>query len=92
VEPFSRPCVYENQARSVDFGRRAIVIREGKGLRDRVTMLPFAVVDDLSRQLHRRSVCTSSGNTFFRPIECPLIRVAAPSADITSIHKPYDGP
>jgi integron integrase len=41
------------RVKDVDFERREIVVREGKGLRDRVTMLPSALVDDLHRQLSR---------------------------------------
>jgi integron integrase len=41
------------RVKDVDFGRCEIVIREGKGLRDRVTMLPVALVNDLERQLAR---------------------------------------
>jgi integron integrase len=35
----------------VDFDRREIVIRDGKGLKDRVTVLPDAIVPQLARQL-----------------------------------------
>lgn len=41
------------RVKDVDFGRREIVIREGKGLRDRVTMLPASIAEDLERQLAR---------------------------------------
>ena len=41
------------RVKDVDFERREIVVREGKGLRDRVTMLPAALVDDLRRQVER---------------------------------------
>jgi integron integrase len=41
------------RVKDVDFERREIVIREGKGLRDRVTMLPSSIADDLQRHLDR---------------------------------------
>ena len=41
------------RVKDLDFGRGEIVIREGKGIRDRVTMLPAVLADDLRRQLER---------------------------------------
>lgn len=41
------------RVKDIDFERHEIVVREGKGLKDRVTMLPLALVDDLQRQLRR---------------------------------------
>ena len=41
------------RVKDVDFGRHEIVIREGKGFRDRVTMLPQVLVVDLERHLGR---------------------------------------
>lgn len=35
------------QKKDVDFGRREIIIREGKGFKDRVTMLPLALATPL---------------------------------------------
>lgn len=35
------------RAKDVDFGQRAIFVREGKGGKDRVVMLPQALVTDL---------------------------------------------
>jgi integron integrase len=39
------------RVKDLDFARGEIMIREGKGRKDRVTVLPSAVVDDLRRQL-----------------------------------------
>lgn len=39
------------RVKDVDFDRRLIVIREGKGNKDRITMLPSALGSDLRRQL-----------------------------------------
>ena len=41
------------RVKDLDFSRREIVIREGKGFRDRVTMLPGTLVQDLERHLAR---------------------------------------
>jgi len=41
------------RAKDIDFERREIVVREGKGDRDRVTMLPDAARPALSRHLRR---------------------------------------
>ena len=37
--------------KDVDFGYRQIVVRDGKGKKDRVTMLPDIIVDELQRHL-----------------------------------------
>lgn len=39
------------RVQDVVFERREIIVREGKGFRDRVTMLPISVADDLGRHL-----------------------------------------
>jgi integron integrase len=39
------------RVKDLDFDRRLIVIREGKGNKDRITMLPSALEPDLNRQL-----------------------------------------
>jgi integron integrase len=39
------------RVKDVDFGYRQIVVREGKGARDRVTMLPGPLVEPLRRQI-----------------------------------------
>ena len=41
------------RVKDVEFARREIVIREGKGFRDRVTMLPASLADELARHLGR---------------------------------------
>ncbi|HEX2825666.1 MAG TPA: integron integrase [Burkholderiales bacterium] len=41
------------RVKDVDFESREIVVREGKGLRDRVTMLPESLIADLRLQLER---------------------------------------
>jgi integron integrase len=40
------------RVKDIDFERRAIVVREGKGVKDRVVMLPAALEDALRAQLH----------------------------------------
>ena len=44
------------RVKDVDFGRNEIVIRDGKGAKDRVTMLPAALAAPLSDHLARRRV------------------------------------
>jgi integron integrase len=45
------------RVKDIDFSRGEIVIREGKGFRDRVTMLPQSLRDELARHLeHVRAV------------------------------------
>lgn len=39
------------RVKDVDFGRREIIIREGKGNKDRVTMLPLALVAPMRQQI-----------------------------------------
>ena len=42
--------------KDIDFGRHQIVVREGKGRKDRLTMLPESITEDLHQQI--RSACT----------------------------------
>jgi integrase len=55
------------RVQDVDFGSNQIVVRSGKGDKDRVTMLPAAVKPDLARHLervreqHRRDLETGAG-------------------------------
>jgi integron integrase len=55
------------RVKDVDFGRRQIVVRRGKGDKDRVTMLPSIVADQLASHLehvraqHRRDVAQGAG-------------------------------
>lgn len=39
------------RVKDVDFGQRAIIVREGKGFKDRVTMLPEVLITPLKMQL-----------------------------------------
>lgn len=41
------------RVKDVDFGYRQIVVRDGKGGKDRVTMLPFSVIEPMKRHLER---------------------------------------
>lgn len=41
------------RVKDVDFGYRQIVVRDGKGAKDRVTMLPSSVIEALRRHLER---------------------------------------
>lgn len=41
------------RVKDIDFGRREITVRDGKGRKDRVTVLPEALVDPLRRHLAR---------------------------------------
>ncbi len=42
--------------KDIDFGSHQIVVREGKGRKDRLTMLPESITEDLHQQI--RSACT----------------------------------
>ncbi|MRR50411.1 MAG: integron integrase [Rhodocyclaceae bacterium] len=44
------------RVKDVDFGRNEILIRDGKGAKDRVTMLPAALAGPLAAHLERRRV------------------------------------
>lgn len=58
------------RVKDVDFTRREIVIREGKGAKDRVTMLPESLVEPLRthllkvRALHERDLAEGFGSVF----------------------------
>jgi integron integrase len=58
------------RVKDLDFSRREIVIREGKGFRDRVTMLPASVAQDIEthlervRLLHERDVRDGHGRVY----------------------------
>src|SRR5438874_1351391 len=41
------------RVKDVEFARHEIVVREGKGFKDRVTMLPESLVDPLKKHLER---------------------------------------
>ena len=56
------------RVKDVDFGYRQIVVRDGKGAKDRLTMLPGAVVEPLkahlavAKELHERDLRTGYGD------------------------------
>jgi integron integrase len=56
------------RVKDVDFEYRQIVVRDGKGAKDRVTMLPAALVDPLKahlarcRELHERDIARGYGD------------------------------
>jgi len=56
------------RVKDVDFDYRQILVRDGKGAKDRVTMLPAAVIEPLrlhlerARTLHERDVASSCGD------------------------------
>ncbi|MCB1097171.1 MAG: tyrosine-type recombinase/integrase, partial [Verrucomicrobiae bacterium] len=50
-----------------DLARRTITVRAGKGDRDRVTVLPEGLVDDLSRQVTRARILYDSDRAAGRP-------------------------
>jgi integron integrase len=56
------------RVKDVDFGYRQIVVRDGKGAKDRVTMLPQSVLEPLKRHLvrvkalHERDLAARCGN------------------------------
>ena len=41
------------RVKDVDFAQREILVREGKGFKDRVTMLPLSLVEPLKSHLHK---------------------------------------
>jgi integron integrase len=56
------------RVKDIDFGYRQIVVRDGKGAKDRVTMLPAALVEPLKlhlervRRLHERDLAKGHGD------------------------------
>lgn len=60
------------RVKDVDFDRRLIVVREGKGSKDRITMLPSALASDLQRQLAYAKTLWASDRALRRPgVETP---------------------
>lgn len=55
------------RVKDVDFERRLIVVREGKGGKDRVVMLPQSLVTDLQKQLQKSHVLWESDRAAQRP-------------------------
>jgi integrase len=47
------------RVKDVDFGRREITIREGKGAKDRKTMLPISLIQPLREQLDKANTKTT---------------------------------
>lgn len=58
------------RVKDVDFGRGEILVRDGKGAKDRVTMLPVALESELRehlarvRELHRRDLAAGHGEVY----------------------------
>lgn len=48
------------RVKDIDFGLRALIVREGKGAKDRVVMLPQSLVADLREQLARARLVWAS--------------------------------
>jgi integrase len=60
------------RVKDVDFDRSLIVVREGKGNKDRITMLPSALVADLQKQLAYARSLWESDRALKRPgVETP---------------------
>ncbi len=60
------------RVKDVDFDRRLIVVREGKGSKDRITMLPGALVPDLEKQLAYAKTLWAADRALERPgVETP---------------------
>ena len=60
------------RVKDVDFERRLIVVREGKGSKDRITMLPDALAPDLQKQLDYARVLWTGDRALQRPgVETP---------------------
>jgi integron integrase len=55
------------RVKDIDFARREILIRDGKGLKDRVTVLPRAIIPELreqldaAREMHERDLAAGFG-------------------------------
>jgi len=58
------------RVKDIDFARREILVREGKGFKDRVTMLPMSMVEPLKshllkvQSLHKDDLSTGYGEVF----------------------------
>jgi integron integrase len=58
------------RVKDIDFAQRQVLVREGKGLRDRVTMLPEALIPPLrehlqrARRLHQSDLHSGAGAVF----------------------------
>jgi integron integrase len=61
------------RVKDLDLKRREIIVRQGKGGRDRVTMLPQSLVPELERQLQRARVMWAADRAHGRPpVELPF--------------------
>ena len=71
----------ELRVKDIDFDRRQVVVRRGKGQKDRVTLLPTAVVEPLRRHLAdvRRLHVADLEAGFGRPTR--RVRTKYPNAD-----------
>ena len=73
------------RVQDLDLGRREILVRNGKGGRDRRTMLPASLVDPLrrellrARQLHDGDLAIGSGRVWLPMRWCASIPVPRPS-------------
>ena len=58
------------RVKDVEFSRHEIIVREGKGAKDRVTMLPESVIEPLQlhlakvKSLHKKDVATGGGDVY----------------------------
>lgn len=58
------------RVKDIDFGRREILVRDGKGQKDRVTMLPMRLIEPLKAQLshvkhlHQHEVAQGRGDVY----------------------------
>jgi integron integrase len=58
------------RVKDLDFERRQITVREGKGAKDRLTILPAMVIDDLKahletvRELHQEDLAAGNGRVY----------------------------
>jgi integron integrase len=61
------------RVKDVDFTRREILVREGKGFKDRVTMLPASLVEPLKSHLLKvRALHTDDLNAGFGTVHMPI--------------------
>lgn len=61
------------RVKDIDFGQQMVVVREGKGAKDRVTLLPDALIEPLTEHLkrvqflHREDLTKGYGSVYFSP-------------------------
>jgi integron integrase len=78
------------RVKDVDFGYRQIIVRDGKGEKDRRTMLPAPLAESLKRQiaraklLHDEDVQRGYGSGLSLPARCRLTRGRGGRDDTTS--------